>query len=440
MKKRDSTEAAKSGPVPYSMLSPGFEAAYTGEKREPGSEQVETITTLSADEWGNEIRRWPVIPWTWPGGEGDWDQEILRLNRMQAGLGPLDGDTRRIRAHIASLVPCDSGFPVTVDELLNAIGRGKLDEPSFHNGCWCPGMWWQEKSTQPHQARCMEEIRVILIAYLAGRSREEVACEFPHAKEFIGNAWKWLGPREKFRVYQKLMLQRMMLVMEFFAGDSPSGAVFTDPETLRRQETFLQDFFGKGGRGVRLDSEISEKTGLPGICPIWEKEYADNLANLEDPGQRDLYRTCCSIASGVYTLSDCHHNTFRFIESWIHGIGTGRLEIETRRPGAERERLAHLLFGYVLGLDGWLAGIPLPFLLLRLGHLDFGFDPRNEVLRVYAYLGEARDPVREWLAACLWHNLFHCPIGGNPGGLVRHRELLEGAAAAGVSMRWWLEP
>jgi len=26
--------------------------------------------------------------------------------------------------------------PVTVDELLNAIGRGELSDPSFHNGCW----------------------------------------------------------------------------------------------------------------------------------------------------------------------------------------------------------------------------------------------------------------------------------------------------------------
>jgi hypothetical protein len=71
---------------------------------------------------------------------------------MQAKLGPLDDDTRQIRAHIGSLVPCDSGLPVAVDELLSAIGRGKLSEPSFHNGCWCGGMWWEQQTTQPLQA------------------------------------------------------------------------------------------------------------------------------------------------------------------------------------------------------------------------------------------------------------------------------------------------
>jgi len=43
-------------------------------------------------------------------------------------LGPLDDETCALRAHIASLVPCDSGFPVTVDEILNAIGTGRLPQ------------------------------------------------------------------------------------------------------------------------------------------------------------------------------------------------------------------------------------------------------------------------------------------------------------------------
>jgi len=54
-----------------------------------------------------------------------------------------------------------------------------------------------------------------------------------------------------------------------------------------------------------------------------------------------------------------------------------------------------------------LLGIPLQFVLLDLGHIDVRFDPKNEILRVYAYLGEERTPVKEWLAACLWHNLCH---------------------------------
>ena len=168
-------------------------------------------------------------------------------------------------------------------------------------------------------------------------------------------------------------------------------------------------------------------------------EYKETLGQIENAEKKELYQTCCAIASGIHTLSDCHHNTFRYIENWIHGIGRGRLTIATRKPGTEEKRLGRLLFGYVLGLDKWLMGIPMPFLLLDLGHIDLGFDPKNEILRVYAYLGEERTDKKEWLAACLWHNLYNSPIGGNPGGLIRHKKLLASATKARVSLREWMD-
>ena len=77
---------------------------------------------------------------------------------------------------------------------------------------------------------------------------------------------------------------------------------------------------------------------------------------------------------------------------------------------------------------------------MELGHKDLGFDPRNEVLRVYAYLGDERTPVKEWLAACLWHSLsYHYIDEEHPCGLVRHKDLLEHAAHAGVSGREWMD-
>jgi hypothetical protein len=153
-----------------------------------------------------------------------------------------------------------------------------------------------------------------------------------------------------------------------------------------------------------------------------------------------LYKVGGNIASGVYTLSDCHHNTFRCIESWIHGIGTGRSDIPTRKAESERQRLGRLLFGYVLALDKWLLGVPMQWLLLDLGHVDLGFDPKNEILRVYAYLGENDSAVKRWLTACLWHGLYHAPIDqANPAGLVRHQQLLEQAAALGISVREWMD-
>ncbi len=430
--------------APYNMVSPGFEAIYTGRKSSSEGEKVEIITTVSADQAGNQIRKWSVVSWTFPGQEKDWDEEIKYLNKMQSKLGDLDDGTRRIRAHIASLVPCDSGFPVTVDELLNAVGRGKLDEPSYRNGCWCSGMWWEQKTTQPSHMESMRTIYTVLKSYLAGKPKEDFVEQFPLAAGFINRTYEWLGPAAELTEVQKLMMDRMLLTVDYFTkfSDTMAGAPcsqFSDVSKMQQAEVFVKELFGQDGQGSNLDAEISEKADLPQIHPRWTSEFQENLEKLEDPRKRDLYKTCSHIASGVHTLSDCHHSTFRYIESWIHGIGTGKLGIPTRKVGSERQRLGRLLFGYVLGLDKWLLGIPMQFLLLNLEHIDLGFDPKNEILRVYAYLGEERTPVKEWLAACLWYNLTYCSIAGNPGGLVRHKNLLERAAQTGISLREWMD-
>ena len=206
--------------VPYDMVSPGFEAIYTGRKASSEGEKVEIITTVIADETGNEIRKWPVVSWTFPGEEKNWDEEIKYINDMQSKLGALDDSTRRIRAHIASLVPCDSGFPITVDELLDAIGKGKLDEPSFRNGCWCSGMWWWQKTTQPLHMKSMKTINTILKGYLTGEPKEDFVEQFPGAARFISRTYAWLGPAMKLTEVQKLMMERMLLTIEYFSKTS----------------------------------------------------------------------------------------------------------------------------------------------------------------------------------------------------------------------------
>jgi len=428
--------------VPYNMVSPGFEAIYTGKKPSSGGERVEIITTVTTDQAGNEIRKWSVVSWTFPGQEKDWDEEIKHINNMQSKLGELDDGTRRIRSHIASLVPCDSGFPVTVDELLNAIGRGKLDEPSFRNGCWCSGMWWKQKTTQPAHIESMKTINTILKGYLAGEPKEDFIREFPGAAGFINRTYAWLGPATELTEVQKLMMERMFLTIEYFSktSDTVPYSQFDDVSKLQECERLVKELFEEGGQGANLDMEISKKAALPRVYPKWKPEYQENLESLEDSRKKELYKTCCAIASGVHTLSDCHHSTFRYIESWIHGIGTGKLGIPSRKVGTERERLARSLFGYVLGLDKWLLGLPMQFVLLDLGHIDLGFETQNEILRVYAYLGEERTPVKEWLAACLWHNLMYSYMdANNPAGLVRHKNLLERTKEMGVSVREWIE-
>ena len=131
-------DAARRRPVPYRSVSPGFEGVYTGERSSSPIEQTEVVGVRETDDAGNVVFRWPAFPWTFPGQEDAWGEEIRHINQMQAELGPLDEATRQIRAHVGSLVPCDSGLPVTIDELLDAIGRGRLTEPTFATAAGAP--------------------------------------------------------------------------------------------------------------------------------------------------------------------------------------------------------------------------------------------------------------------------------------------------------------
>ena len=123
-------------------------------------------------------------------------------------------------------------------------------------------------------------------------------------------------------------------------------------------------------------------------------------------------------------------------QGWLHGIGTGRLRIPSRAGQAEERRLRQLMFGYALGLDKWLLGIPMPFLLLDLGHIDLGFNPRDNVLRVYACLGEEVTDVKRWLVACLWYNLVH----NQQGGLLKsHTDFVQQCQKKGVTVSAWMD-
>jgi hypothetical protein len=412
------SKARKGQLVPQETLSPGWEAVYTGEMSpEPISEPGLPVSRAT-DEQGNVLQRWPV--WTWSPEEGEWDAEIKLINGVQARLGPLDDETRKIRAHIGSLVPCDSGFPVTVDELLQAIGQGKLETPAFHNGCWCCGLWGEaSRQTQPRQAQSMTVIEQVLRRYLAGESAETLAAEFPHAAGFIRRTFQWLGPRGELSELQRVMLEKMLLQFDFYTRRNP------DREAVKRE---ARD--EGGGRGDELRAQFAALAGLPAN---WEE--------VTDPEKKELCQLWWRVDGNIYgELCDCHHSSFRWIESWIHAIGIMKVQpIPARKEGTERERKGKLLFGYVLALDKWLLGVPMQFLLLDLGHIDLGFDPKNEILRVYAYLGEERTPVKEWLAACLWHTLMYSPMFGNAAGLMRHRNLTDRAREAGISVREWME-
>ena len=248
--------------------------------------------------------------------------------------------------------------------------------------------------------------------------------------------YDWLGSPQDLTQLQKLMLERMLLPFEYFTRSS-----FDDYELAMRVG---EDCFGDNGSGAQLDERICELANLPEIQRLRYGMYEKNLETIEDAEKRDLYTVCTRIACGVYEMSDCHHNAFRVIESQIYGIAKGRMgEVPGRTAGAERKRLGQLLFGYALAIDGWLLGRPLQFLLLDLGHVDLGFDPKNEILRVYAYLGEDRTAVKQWLVASLWCNLYHNPMGGlKPHADQwgdRHSQILARAKELDVSARDWMD-
>jgi len=336
--------------VPYDTLSPGFEAIYTGKKSSSEGEKEDIITVLASDDAGNEIRKWPVFSWTMPGQEKEWDEEIRHINSMQSKLWALDNSTRQIRAHIASLVPCDCGFPVTVDELLNAIGQGKLDEPSFRNGCWCTGMWWEQKTTQPSHTESMRIIYAVLTGYLAGKSGDGFIKDLPGAAGFIQRSYEWLGPVDKMTDVQKLMMDRMLLTIDVFTKISDtkaSGACsqFSDVSTMQEAEALGEEIFGEGGRGACLDAEISEEAGLPKIHPRWDPKFQENLEKLEDPQKKEVYTT---YLIAITTLFDSSRVGFMVLERESRAF-------ELVRPEQKGREWGTCCLAMFLGwIDGWL--------------------------------------------------------------------------------------
>ncbi len=414
-------------PVQYETLSPGYEAVEVSDPEvyAPGTDG-EGPFDIDRAVLGRSTIRWTTWPMTLDHGRVPWSDEIRVLNEMQSKLGTLGLETRRLRAHIGSFVACDSGFPVTVDELLSALGRGRLPKKTFHNGCWAASVWWEERTTQPGQLAAMQAIEDIVRSYLAGVSRSELTDRYPQASRFIARACKWLGPPGRLSPVQQLMIERFLLPFEYFTRRTRDWA------------PVYEECFGDSGRGQEIDAEIARLADLPQIHWKDSEEFKKAHSSIRDGRERDLYEVCGALAISLHTLSDCHHSSFRWIETWLHGIGKGKLQIPGRPVGTERRRLGRLLFGYALALDRWLQGISIQWLLIDLSHVDLGFDPKNEILRVYAYLGERRSPIKEWLTACLWYNIARSWPAGLDCGRGNYPELLATTEAGGIVTDEWV--
>jgi len=416
------TARVKDELVPSELLEPGFEGRYTG-GTDITKYKSDDFRTYSEDADGNVYMKYSA--WGFAHATPDkWNDEIRYINSLQAKLGRLDYKARRVRQYIASLQCCDNGIPVTIDQALNAIGNGELSAHPFHAGCWLgvPG-----RTTQPHGIEALRLIEEVVRGFLAGRAKQEFLAAYPYAQGFVEHAYQWLGDPAKLTEVQMLMLERMLLPFEFFTKRNKDDAAVS------------RNCFESGGQGERLDAEISRLAGLPKIHPSYRDEFDQALAGIEDPQKKELYTICGYIAHSVCGLSDCHHSSFRYIEKYVHGIGTLTWEIPDRVKSQEGVRLGQTLFGYAFGLDRWLRRMPHQFLLLDLGYVDLGFNPANEVKRVYAYLGEGRTPVQEWLAACLWYKVTLEPPASLYKWGWRHKALLAKAAEKGITVRTWMD-
>jgi len=118
--------------APYALVKPGWEGVYTGDQSDDSTDITDIVTSRSMDVKGNVICQWSTWPFDVLGTDwAQWGDEAQYINRMQQVLGPLSDEVRRIRIHIGGLVLCDSGVPVTIDELLSTIGSGVLPREPF---------------------------------------------------------------------------------------------------------------------------------------------------------------------------------------------------------------------------------------------------------------------------------------------------------------------
>ncbi|MHA1339306.1 MAG: hypothetical protein ACTSO2_04895, partial [Promethearchaeota archaeon] len=429
--------------VPYDELLPGFEAVYIPKKWKVVNKRGQPSLRF-IDKNGNKVEKWSVWTWVFPHQwpkENEWwmHEEINIINSMQLRLGELSDDIRKIRSHIGSLVLCHERVPLSINEILRSIGKLKLVPDIKKAGCWPGGMGdYGDLSLQKYSEKeATIEIQIIekiILGYLFGQEKELLIKDHPYAKGFIERIYFWLGPREKLQEWQELLLKRMLLPFEFFS---------------RRNKNYWEVrrlCFERGRVGHQMDQKICEIVGLPEIPAALDKNawdvYNENLHLIKDPTKRKIYEIVFTIARGLYGLSDCHHNKYRIIENWIHSIGTLETSIRERIHGTERRRLGQILFSYAFGLDKWLLGVPMNFILLDLGYIDLNFDIKTPLMYIYESLGP-KTAVKQWLVACLWYNLCYNSMGGlenfDAPMEPKYKEIHEIANNYGLSWREWMD-
>ena len=412
------------------LIPAGFERIYVDELMWWMSDHM-----LTEDEEGR--RYLEAALWNCENDPEKWGPEVRYLVAMGERLRPQSEDIRKVRAYISSLTPCAAGLPVGIVEILRAIGRGRMDEPTYWNGCWSGGNWWENLQPQADQPAVMRTIHSILIQWRNGESLYDLIATYPEAKGFINRVFEWLGNPKEFSEIQDLMLERFLLPFDLYMLDmrfDPNNK--SQPRLQQMQFDVFEEAYGPRGRGQAIDQKIARLAGLPPIKGL--NAYSEIPEEITDPLKRRIYRAAGLLAHGLHTTCDCHHSTFRWLENHLYAIGQLRVGVPTHQSGQEGERIGRLLFGYLYALDCWLKERPEGFVLMDLDHVDLGFDIKNEIVTAYAYLRE-KTPVKEWLVGCLWYAMMYATGGLAWGRRGRHRELVGSARQKGLEVNTWMQ-
>ncbi|MHA1987475.1 MAG: hypothetical protein ACW98D_12630 [Promethearchaeota archaeon] len=417
--------------VPYDLISPGFEAIYQGTKDRSALDDWminDDDLFIESDKSGNLYLKHSF--WTLSYKPDQWTDEIKIINGIQESLGELDNTTRYIRNAIGSLVLCDQGIPTTIDQLLDFIGSNYYDEKRlFHLGCWMPS---GKRSTNPDWQRSMTYIEEILVNFLKGMSITDQIKQLEGFMEgFIRRFYSWFPSRVNLDELQVLLLNRILVSFPYLTHG------------IDNHKKMMKDVFEIGGKGWIIDEQIQKLEDLPQITGIKWNEARKYYKTIKNQKKKERFRIISYVTGDFFLsgLSTCHHNLFRFLENVLYKIGTLTNDpLPNRFHATERKRLGNLLFGYVLGLNSWLMKKPMDILLLDLGYLDLGFNQRNEILRVYAYLANNRNPVKEWLVGSLWHQLMFNEVNlPRTPGLINHKDMLELAKKHNLNLFEWME-
>ncbi|TRO49330.1 hypothetical protein E2P65_01300 [Candidatus Bathyarchaeota archaeon] len=281
-----------------------------------------------------------------------WDDEILRLNRLQVTLPPLSDDQRLVRSHMAELCKYHPLFPGSVEKIIGNVGAGKPLDASYV-GCEGRGLLRTlGVQTEKQQAE-------------QGRS---VALNTSRA---LRKALRGDKPVSSLERKYYLLVKRM---------DSGS----------RGTVSWLADVLARGEPETKSFREL---------CSVHDRRaYKDAR-----PMERPLHCFRCEQGSGPCCFSQQTDATLLCLSG-----------MEAREAGKLFRRFSEeYVLAYCDALNSWLADLPTVNPWTDIEALYVGEEEAQAIAEKTAEALGEKTPLKVWLAGCLLKTLksnqrWHC--------------------------------